>query len=174
MENIHRLLKAMWWEKLEARGPTPETRLRAVRMFVELNHLSWREAEQIDQGLVEACYDDEALVESAKRVCYNGVCDPGLFERFKLEELGALMDAPLRCSALARLEEAQHERERYMSAMLREKYDNVSASAAGSFLRCRTCRGTEVSWQQKQTRGADESMTIFCTCGSCGARWKMS
>ena len=42
-----------------------------------------------------------------------------------------------------------------------------------SLIRCSRCRSTEVTWEQKQTRGADESMTVFFTCTKCNKRWKM-
>jgi len=59
--------------------------------------------------------------------------------------------------------------------MLRQKYDSVGALAVtSSTLRCRGCDNADVSWQQKHTRGADKAMTIFCTCATCGNRWKMS
>ena len=41
-------------------------------------------------------------------------------------------------------------------------------------MRCSRCKSTDISWDQKQTRGADESMTVFFECKSCGKRWKMS
>ena len=37
---------------------------------------------------------------------------------------------------------------------------------------CRKCGSKNVSYYQLQTRSADEPMTNFCTCQSCGARWK--
>ncbi len=42
-----------------------------------------------------------------------------------------------------------------------------------SLIRCSRCRSADVSWEQKQTRGADESMTLFFTCTNCDKRWKM-
>lgn len=42
-----------------------------------------------------------------------------------------------------------------------------------SLIRCSRCHSSDVSWEQKQTRGADESMTIFFTCTNCDKRWKM-
>jgi hypothetical protein len=43
-----------------------------------------------------------------------------------------------------------------------------------SLIRCSRCRSADVTWEQKQTRGADESMTLFFTCSNCDKRWKMS
>ena len=40
-------------------------------------------------------------------------------------------------------------------------------------LRCSRCYSNSIALEQKQTRGADESMTIFCECNKCGKRWRM-
>lgn len=37
---------------------------------------------------------------------------------------------------------------------------------------CRKCRSKECSYYQLQTRSADEPMTTYVTCISCGCRWK--
>ena len=41
-----------------------------------------------------------------------------------------------------------------------------------SFLKCGKCKMNKVDYYQKQTRGADEPMTLFCTCHNCGHRWR--
>ena len=54
--------------------------------------------------------------------------------------------------------------------------DQVSreATRVGGALRCRQCGGDSVTVQQKQTRSADEGMTVFCGCETCGSQWRMS
>ena len=37
---------------------------------------------------------------------------------------------------------------------------------------CRKCKSKECSYYQLQTRSADEPMTTFVTCITCGSRWK--
>lgn len=37
---------------------------------------------------------------------------------------------------------------------------------------CRKCKSKECSYYQLQTRSADEPMTTFVTCLTCGNRWK--
>jgi DNA-directed RNA polymerase subunit M/transcription elongation factor TFIIS len=36
---------------------------------------------------------------------------------------------------------------------------------------CKRCKSFDVDTEQKQTRSADEPMTIFCTCNACGKRF---
>lgn len=164
-----------WWTCIRGGVASPSTRLKSVQLLMKLNELTWAQAEEVEAGVAQVARDDVSHVAASKRICYNGVCDPVLFQRFPLGDLACLADSQLRCTALALLDRAEEERGDAISAMLQEKYDNVnSTSVQYSMLRCRSCKGTEITWQQKQTRGADESMTIFCQCGSCGTRWKMS
>jgi transcription elongation factor S-II len=44
--------------------------------------------------------------------------------------------------------------------------------AAGIFIACPKCRSNAVDTEQKQTRSADEPMTIFITCLNCGKKWR--
>ena len=43
----------------------------------------------------------------------------------------------------------------------------------GGPIACNRCSSCDVEVQQKQTRSADEGMTVFCACRNCGLRWKM-
>lgn len=42
-----------------------------------------------------------------------------------------------------------------------------------TLLKCGRCKQNTVSYYEMQTRSADEPMTVFCTCVSCGHKWKM-
>ena len=42
----------------------------------------------------------------------------------------------------------------------------------GGGQKCRFCGSDKTSYTQKQTRSADEPMTIFHVCHSCGKRWR--
>ena len=60
---------------------------------------------------------------------------------------------------------------------MRQKYYEIvqqTTVSKGNLLTCRKCKKSDIMFEQKQTRGADEAMTIFCTCVSCNFRWKMS
>ena len=41
-----------------------------------------------------------------------------------------------------------------------------------SVLKCGKCNKNTVDYYEKQTRGADEPMTLFAHCLSCGNRWR--
>ena len=38
---------------------------------------------------------------------------------------------------------------------------------------CVRCKSQKTSSSQKQTRSADEPMTVFVKCDNCGKRWKI-
>jgi len=42
-----------------------------------------------------------------------------------------------------------------------------------TLLKCGKCQQNTVSYYEMQTRSADEPMTVFCTCATCGNKWKM-
>jgi len=48
---------------------------------------------------------------------------------------------------------------------------NTGASMTDEF-KCGKCKQRNCSYYQQQTRGADEPMTTFVTCMTCGNRWK--
>lgn len=44
--------------------------------------------------------------------------------------------------------------------------------ATGGLFKCFRCRSTKTTHYQKQTRCADEPMTVFVQCTNCGNRWR--
>jgi len=54
--------------------------------------------------------------------------------------------------------------------------DNVNKTAGidqvGGLFVCEECKSTKTTHYQKQTRGADEPMTVFAQCTECGHRWR--
>lgn len=45
-------------------------------------------------------------------------------------------------------------------------------STANSLIRCKFCKEHSVNYTQKQTRSADEPMTLFYACSACDRRWR--
>lgn len=48
----------------------------------------------------------------------------------------------------------------------------VNVAAATDTFTCRKCKNNQCTYYQMQTRSADEPMTTFCQCITCGNRWK--
>jgi DNA-directed RNA polymerase subunit M/transcription elongation factor TFIIS len=60
---------------------------------------------------------------------------------------------------------------------LREKDMMMEAAKAkeenySGLFKCGKCKGVKTTYYQMQTRSADEPMTSFITCTTCGNRWK--
>ena len=66
--------------------------------------------------------------------------------------------------------EIRHER---FQAMLQDKYDAINDENFTAIVRCRRCGSEDVTWEEKQTRSADEGATIFVACVTCRNRWVM-
>lgn len=52
------------------------------------------------------------------------------------------------------------------------KYSSNNIESNTDNYTCRKCKSNKCSYYQLQTRSADEPMTTFITCISCGNRWK--
>jgi len=48
----------------------------------------------------------------------------------------------------------------------------TNISAATDVFTCRKCKKNQCTYYQMQTRSADEPMTVFVQCITCGNRWK--
>lgn len=153
-----------------------ETRHQCIMMFHELLKIPYSTALELEKSVCAIQYSDKSLyIEHAKRICFNVKCNPTLLTKYKPKDLPLVTDEEMaRGTLLEKIKEQENQRSEAVENMLREKYENVNKSAEGSLMRCKTCGSTDIAWQQKQTRGADESMTIFCTCSNCKTRWKMS
>lgn len=57
-----------------------------------------------------------------------------------------------------------------ISAFIEETVDTRIANTVG--IKCKKCGSENIYSESKQTRAADEAMTVFYTCLDCGNRWK--
>ena len=76
-------------------------------------------------------------------------------------------------TVVGRIREQTRAREMRFSAMLQEKYDALNDATFEAIVRCRRCGNEDVTWEEKQTRSADEGATIYCSCPVCKNRWVM-
>ena len=72
---------------------------------------------------------------------------------------------------VGRIENERKARLMRFEQMLQEKYEALDDEQFQAIVRCRRCGSDNVSWEEKQTRSADEGATVFCVCTICKNRW---
>ncbi|KAA0196300.1 Transcription elongation factor S-II, partial [Fasciolopsis buskii] len=65
-------------------------------------------------------------------------------------------------------------REKYTKETIEDHQMAVTGGTETDLLRCGKCKQTKCTYNQVQTRSADEPMTTFVFCNNCGHRWKVS
>ncbi|CAH8618114.1 unnamed protein product [Schistosoma intercalatum] len=64
-------------------------------------------------------------------------------------------------------------REKYTKETIEDHQMAVTGGTETDLLRCGKCKQTKCTYNQVQTRSADEPMTTFVYCNNCGHRWKV-
>lgn len=59
----------------------------------------------------------------------------------------------------------------YVHRVVEHMFPTSTGPARG--IKCRRCKSTTATIELKQTRSADEGMTSFGVCNTCGNRWKI-
>lgn len=69
-------------------------------------------------------------------------------------------------------DDLKKERERYTKESINDHQMSLTTGTRTSEIKCPACKKCDVTYNQMQTRSADEPMTTFCHCNECGKRWK--
>lgn len=69
-------------------------------------------------------------------------------------------------------DELKKEREKYTKEAINDHQMALTTGTKTSEIKCPACKKYNVTYNQVQTRSADEPMTTFCYCNECGKRWK--
>uniref|UniRef100_A0A665VN66 Transcription elongation factor n=1 Tax=Echeneis naucrates TaxID=173247 RepID=A0A665VN66_ECHNA len=81
------------------------------------------------------------------------------------------------CAGTSRLNMASAELKQIREALTKESIREHQLSKVGGtetdMFVCSACHGKSCTYTQVQTRSADEPMTTFVYCNSCGNRWKL-
>lgn len=151
----------------------PATRLRIVGFCVDEGLLLRDRAYELDRAVYRRVGGEDAAYSAQMRaLIYNMLLHPAL-RAADVPRLAAMTDADMREGTVLESIERDEQRMRaQFEGMLRETYDSLSGDAPVT-MACRKCRGSNLEFEQKQTRSADEAMTVFCTCRDCGQKWKM-
>lgn len=69
-------------------------------------------------------------------------------------------------------DELKKEREKYTKEAINDHQMALTTGTKTSEIKCPACKKFNCTYNQMQTRSADEPMTTFCHCNECGKRWK--
>lgn len=152
-------------------GVPPGERRKSLQMISEVQE-NWSVARDIEASIHSISDACSTYQNNIQRIVFN------LYNNPALVKLGAevvlLTDEDMaRGTIVEEIErEIRESRERF-DQIVQEKYELVNRDTYKATLRCRRCGSGDVQCDQKQTRGADEAMTVFATCQKCNNRWTM-
>lgn len=69
-------------------------------------------------------------------------------------------------------DELKRQREQFTKEAINDHQMAVTSGTRSSEIKCPACKKYDCTYNQMQTRSADEPMTTFCHCNNCGKRWK--
>lgn len=69
-------------------------------------------------------------------------------------------------------EEMKQLRQKFTKEAINDHQMTLTGGTKTDLLKCGKCKKSNCTYNQVQTRSADEPMTTFCYCNECGHRWK--
>ncbi|CAO2589569.1 Transcription elongation factor A protein 3 [Lemmus lemmus] len=96
---------------------------------------------------------------SLRQNVLSGAISPGLIAKMTAEEMAS--------------DELRELRNAMTQEAIREHQMAKTGGTTTDLLRCSKCKKKNCTYNQVQTRSADEPMTTFVLCNECGNRWKV-
>ena len=160
----------------DAQTPPPRQRLQAARLLQSFAGMSSGCALDLEQTIMSASLGCNTIyLGQVRRQAYNIACNPAVASLPATQLINLSNEEFAAGTLVERVHTEEQDRMRGFSDLLKEKYENVvRAQSSESILKCRNCGSSDITFSQKQTRGADESSTIFCSCQTCSKRWRLS
>ena len=161
-----------WHEKFGESAPSATARMRLVKHCVSELDMSEAAAFALES---EICHlhdgARDAYLATMRSLLYNLDTNAAL-RNVPPRQLAHMSDREMRRgTALEEVERAEAQHQAHFEDMLQQRYSSVDSGH--SVMRCRRCKKSNLAFEQKQTRGADESMTIFVSCKDCSLNWKL-
>jgi transcription elongation factor S-II len=152
-----------------------------------VDHLLVSRASEIEGALTSKYkHDKGAHAEKARTLCFNLKKNGQLAEHVILGQIAAdeLMSMSSEELASAEARKAREEGAKKLIDSKRLDWDQANEDKINemcgikgdllnaSLFTCNRCKSIKTTSTQKQTRSADEPMTVFVLCLNCGNRWK--
>lgn len=153
-------------------GIDASRRLRSARCLYTMCD-DWLMAREIEATVHAWSGTFNEYMDKMQQIVHNLEQNPGLVASYKTSIVALDDETMARGTLIEDIERESQRRRANFEAIVQEKYNMVNQGSSLSTLKCRRCGSGEVQAEQKQTRGADEAMTVFCTCSKCLLRWTM-
>lgn len=127
----------------------------------------------VEAAIHSVCTTENEYVDKCQQIILNLKNNPILKDKYGIDILTKSDSELAENTIVADIERESKDRKVRFEQMLHEKYEMMNDKSYKATLKCRRCGSSEVSWEQKQTRSADEASTVFCTCTKCKNRWTM-
>ena len=157
-----------------------DTRIKALDLMQQSLDITTDQARSLESRLYTQYHNQkEQYVRSIKRIVFNvmnnSLLKEGLAEHLLM--LPSMTNQDMRKGT--QLEEwylqfQQHsQRQQELLQNSTQDIQHTPASSNTKAIMCHRCKSDDVAIEQKQTRSADEGMTVFVTCNKCQLRWRM-
>lgn len=163
-------------EQLSEHAIAPRERLKGARLLRGFTRIGEADALELERQVsLASCGCLQAYRRQLRRQAFNLACNPALVALPAARLIHMTNEEFAAGTVVERVQVEEQQRMRGFIELLKEKYENVArAQSSDSILKCRNCGSSDITFSQKQTRGADESSTIFCLCQVCSKRWRLS
>eukprot|EP00977_Amphora_coffeiformis_P017434 scaffold5684_cov169-Amphora_coffeaeformis.AAC.9 len=151
-----------------------------------IKHLLGPRALEVEAEINKRTSDKKAYTDKARSLAFNLKKNAGLTQEVILGQLDAESLVQMKSEDLASddMRHKRHEEAKKLIDSKRLDWDqaneekiNKMCGIQGDLLKaslftCGRCKSVKTTSTQKQTRSADEPMTVFVLCLNCGKRWK--
>ena len=133
--------------------PRVERRMRTIDLLTDVLE-SFDDARSVEALVFTTASTDHMYTDKVQQLVVNMRNNPML--RGDCRTAVFMEDSVMaRETIIADIERETNDRRQRFEQIMQEKYDMVNQASVRATLRCRRCGSSELSWEQKQTRGAD-------------------
>lgn len=147
----------------------PSQRLRSLRLLASVRGEDVTLCRNVESSCHANARTATEYLDRVRHAAFNLRANPALGENVLFASDEILTKGTL----VGRVRDEAVVRQTRFSQMLQEKYDALNDKKFEAIVRCRRCGNEDVTWEEKQTRSADEGATVYCSCSVCKNRWVM-
>ena len=151
-----------------------------------IGHLLGPRALEVEAAIHQHTRDKKGYTDKARSLAFNLKKNAGLVQEFILGQLDAESLVSMKTEELAsdEMRDKRKEEAKKLNDSRRLDWDQANEAKINdmcgikgdllnaSLFTCGRCKSVKTTSTQKQTRSADEPMTVFVLCLNCGKRWK--